>query len=167
MQFTEHTNQSVSYTQGGNSIDVTPNSGIVISNDSNQSTIISPSSVTTTYMYSILRQSTDNNIAIFNGSVLFINGSNNSIQNSEITITGITNVVSSLTLNNMIIGGIYNVIIHNNATGTLTFSSQLGNNIYMISNVVIDPGKYAVITIQSFTIQSNQIYTINVSLLNT
>jgi surface protein len=66
----------------------------------------------------------------------------------------------------MIIGGIYHVVIHNNATGTLTFNSQLGYNICMISSVVIDPGKYALMTIDVVQIQSNQLYTINIDLLN-
>ena len=164
---TEHTNQSVRYTRGVNSIEVNPTTGLLISNGGNQSTIISPSSITTTHIYSVLRQPTNTNSASFDGSVLSIDGSNNHNQNSEITVTGTNNVVSSLNLPNMIIGGIYHVVIHNNATGTLTFNSQLGYNICMISSVVIDPGKYALMTIKSFKIQSNQIYTIDFSLLNT
>lgn len=127
---------------------------------------LSPTSLTTQYTYSRLRQPTDTNTATFDGFVLSIDGSNNSYQNSGIIFTGTSNLVRSLNLTNMIIGGIYYVGIYNNASGTLTFPNRLGYNISTGASVVVDPDRTILMTINVVYLNSQQRYIVTFNLLN-
>ena len=107
------------------------------------------------------------NTATFAGTTLTISGALSgasiSVRNSSIVITGGSNTISALTLNNMVANGVYKVGILNNGTGNLTVNTGLGANIRTIytGGFNIAPGRYGLMTIDVIVINSVTNYIVN------
>lgn len=111
------------------------------------------------------------NTATFAGTTLTVSGALSgasiSVRNSSIVITGGSNTISALTLNNTIANGVYKVGILNNGTGNLTVNTGLGANIRTVysGGFNIPPGRYGLMTIDVIVINSVINYIVDVVLL--
>ena len=100
------------------------------------------------------------NTATFAGTTLTISGALSgasiSVRNSSIVITGGSNTISALTLNNMVSNGVYKVGILNNGTGNLTVNTGLGANIRTRYSGAfnIASGRYGFMTIDVIVINT-------------
>lgn len=111
------------------------------------------------------------NTATFAGTTLTVSGALSgasiSVRNSSIVITGGSNTISALTLNNTIANGVYKVGILNNGSGNLTVNTGLGANIRTVysGGFNIPPGRYGLMTIDVIVINAVTTYIVGVVLL--
>ena len=110
---------------------------------------------------------TNQNTATFASSTLSVNGSSTSYQNSNINFTGSSNTISTLTLTNMVVGGIYYIGLYNGGSNNLKIDTGLGTNIKTIhsSSVNISNGSYGLMKIIVLTINSLTRYIVQVNSL--
>lgn len=127
----------------------------------------STSTLTSSLINSQLVQPIAQNTATYTGTTLSINGSSVSFKNSNINFTGTTNMVNTLTLTNMIVGGEYKIGIYNGGSNNLTFNTGLGTNIRTLynSNVNISNGSYGFMVINVLTINALTVYCVQVAQL--
>lgn len=111
------------------------------------------------------------NTATFAGTTLTVSGALSgasiSVRNSSIVITGGSNTISALTLNNTIANGVYKVGILNNGTNNLTVNTGLGANIRTVysGGFNIPTLRYGLMTIDVIVINSVINYIVDVVLL--
>ena len=103
----------------------------------------------------------------FATSTMTINCAFLSMRTYNYIFTGTTNILGALVFPNSRNNGFYNIGILNNGSGTLTINTALGTNIKTVYStpIAVPTLRFAMMTMNSITINSVQTYIVNAVLL--